>query len=133
MNNLAPEQIEQILGQLRYDSNGLVTVVVQDVANGDVLMVAHANREAIRRTVETGKVHFWSRSRKKLWLKGETSGHTQSVREFRIDCDADSVLVKVEQAGGACHEGYRSCFYRAFRDGRFVVAAEKVFDPGKAG
>ena len=130
MDNLAPEQIERILDQLKYDSSGLVTVVVQDAANGEVLMVARANREAIRRTLETGNVHFWSRSRQRLWLKGEISGHTQTLREFRIDCDADSVLVKVEQVGGACHEGYRSCFFRVLHNGRLVVAAEKEFDPG---
>jgi phosphoribosyl-AMP cyclohydrolase len=94
-------------------------------------MVAHANREALRRTLETGQVHFWSRSRRKLWLKGETSGHVQNLRELRIDCDGDVVLAKVEQVGGACHEGYRSCFFRRLEGGGWVVMAEKVFDPGK--
>jgi phosphoribosyl-AMP cyclohydrolase len=129
--NIRPEQIDGLLDQVKYDSNGLVTVVVQDAANGEVLMVAFANRDALRRTLETGQAHFWSRSRKKLWLKGETSGHTQAVREFRIDCDADCVLLKVEQKGGACHTGYRSCFFQLLRDGQFVVAGEKVFDPDK--
>jgi len=131
MNTLQPEQIEQILGQLKYDSDGLVAVVVQDIADNEVLMVAFADREALRRTLETGKTHFWSRSRKALWSKGETSGHVQHVREIRTDCDADCVLVKVEQAVGACHEGYRSCFFRQLRDGNWIITAEKVFDPTK--
>jgi len=131
MKKPQPEQIEQILDSLQYDANGLVTVVVQDVANNEVLMVAHADREALRRTFETAKTHFRSRSRKTLWLKGETSGHVQNVREVRIDCDADVVLVKVEQVGGACHKGYRSCFFRQLRDGKWVISAKKVFDPNK--
>ncbi|MBM3333914.1 phosphoribosyl-AMP cyclohydrolase [Candidatus Sumerlaeota bacterium] len=131
MNALTDEQIGGVLGLLKFDANGLVTVVVQDFASGSVLMVAHANREAMRHTLETGRAHYWSRSRKKLWLKGETSGHTQQVRELRIDCDGDCVLLKVEQVGGACHEGYRSCFYRVERDGAIVIAEEKAFDPGK--
>lgn len=131
MAKLEPAQLERLLNQMKYDAAGLVTVVVQDAVNGDVLMVAHANREALCRTLETGKAHYWSRSRKKLWLKGETSGHVQNVREFRIDCDADCVLLKVEQTSGACHEGYRSCFFRRLHDGRYVVMAEKVFDPAE--
>jgi phosphoribosyl-AMP cyclohydrolase len=131
MNKLRLKQIETILDRLKYDSNGRVTVVVQDVANNEVLMVAHANREAIRQTVETGETHFWSRSRGTMWRKGETSGHVQRVREIRIDCDADVVLVKVEQVGGACHKGYRSCFFRQLRNGVWVLIAEKIFDPDK--
>ena len=131
MSKLNPNQIEAILDQLKYGRSGLVTVVVQDIARGEVLMVAHANREALRRTLETGQVHFWSRSRRKLWRKGETSGHVQNLRELRIDCDGDVVLAKVEQVGGACHEGYRSCFFRRLEGGGWVVTAEKVFDPGK--
>jgi len=126
---LESKQIDAILDQMKYDSNGLVTVVVQDASDNTVLMVAHANREALRRTLETGEAHFWSRSRRTLWLKGERSGHRQRVIEFRVDCDADCVLLRVEQTGGACHEGYRSCFFRLMRDGQFVVTAEKVFDP----
>jgi phosphoribosyl-AMP cyclohydrolase len=128
---MAAERIDSILDQLKYDANGLVTVVVADASNSEILMVAFANREALRRTLETGKMHYWSRSRRKLWLKGETSGHTQDVREVRIDCDGDAVLVKVDQKSGACHEGYRSCFFRVLRDGKFVVEGEKVFDPKK--
>jgi len=112
--------------------NGLVPAVVQDYETGEVLMVAYMNRLSWEKTLETGKAHFWSRSRESLWLKGETSGHFQIVREVRIDCDEDTVLLKVDQLGGAaCHTGHRSCFYRKMDDsaGDFVVVGEKVFDP----
>ena len=122
----------------KFDANGLVTVVVTDARSGDVLMVAHMNEEAIRKTVASGEAWYYSRSRKTLWRKGERSGHTQRVVELRVDCDQDALWLKVEQAGeGACHTGRRSCFYRAvplgqsgsvtleFRD------AEKHFDPNK--
>ena len=105
---------------------GLVTAVAQDVDNNDVLMVAYMNEEAFRKTVETGKVHYYSRSRGKLWLKGESSGHVQHVEEILVDCDLDTVVLKIRQKGAACHKGYRSCFYR-----RLETTAEKVFDPGK--
>ena len=130
MSLISNERIDAVLDELKYDAQGLVTVIAQDAGTNEVLMVAFANREALRKTLETGTMHYWSRSRGKLWLKGESSGHTQAVRELRIDCDADAVLVKVEQAGGACHTGYRSCFYRVLRDEGFVEAGEKVFDPG---
>jgi len=103
---------EDIKG-LRFDEKGLITAVVQDASDGAVLMVAYMNEEAVRLTAETGFTHFWSRSREKMWKKGETSEHVQKVKEMRIDCDADCLLVIVEQAGpGACHTGHRSCFYR---------------------
>ncbi len=109
---------------------GLVPVIAQDWQTGEVLMMAYMNREAWSRTLETGKVHYWSRSRGKLWLKGESSGHVQVVKEIRVDCDGDTVLVKVEQMGGAaCHTGYRSCFYRRVDGSSLVVDGEKVFDP----
>ena len=111
---------------------GLVPAVVQDYETGDVLMVAYMNRESWLKTLETGKAHYWSRSRQSLWLKGETSGNFQIVREVRIDCDDDTVLLKVDQIGGAaCHTGHRSCFYRKLNGGTgdFVVVGEKVFDP----
>ncbi|MBC7528289.1 MAG: phosphoribosyl-AMP cyclohydrolase [Chthonomonadaceae bacterium] len=98
---------------LKYDANGLIPAVVQDAENGQVLMVAYMNREAVQKTIETKRATFWSRSRQKFWIKGETSGNIQKVREVLIDCDADCVLIKVEQTGAACHEGYRSCFFRA--------------------
>ncbi|MBN2251288.1 MAG: phosphoribosyl-AMP cyclohydrolase, partial [Candidatus Altiarchaeota archaeon] len=97
---------------------GLVVAIAQDAASGEVLMTAFTNREGIRKSIETEKVHYYSTSRKKLWLKGETSGHFQIIKGVYVDCDGDAVLFKVEQIGGACHEGYRSCFYREFADGK---------------
>ncbi|MCC6451185.1 MAG: phosphoribosyl-AMP cyclohydrolase, partial [Candidatus Aureabacteria bacterium] len=91
---------------LKFDEKGLVTAVMQDAGTGEVLMVAFMNAEALAKTLETGLAHFWSRSRGKLWLKGESSGHVQKVKEVRVDCDADAVLLKIEQKGGACHAGY---------------------------
>lgn len=96
----------------KYDRDGLITAVVTDDASGDLLMVAHMNAQALALTVETGLAHFWSRSRKSLWKKGETSGHMLSVRDIRIDCDQDAVWVKAVPAGPTCHTGARSCFYR---------------------
>ena len=121
----------------KFDRDGLVTAVATDAASGDVLMVAHMNAEALKRTIATGEAHYFSRSRGKLWRKGETSGHVQRVVEMRIDCDQDAVWIKVEQAGeGACHTGRRSCFYRAVplgsADGTVTLEfrdAEKSFDP----
>src|SRR5688572_30659493 len=119
------------LDQLKYDAKGLIPVIVQDVANGQVLMMAWMNREAIEKTLETGKVHTYSRSRGRLALKGETSGHFQLVKSFLTDCDMDVVLFKVEQIVAACHEGYRSCFYREYDpDGsKWKAIAQKAFDP----
>jgi phosphoribosyl-AMP cyclohydrolase len=109
---------------------GLVPVIAQDAASGEVLMLAYTNAETWRLTLETGVAHYWSRSRNKIWKKGESSGNIQRVREIRIDCDADCVLLKVEQVGdAACHTGYRSCFYQVLRDGRLVVDGVRVFDP----
>jgi phosphoribosyl-AMP cyclohydrolase len=111
---------------------GLLPAIVQDSVSGEVLMLAYVNREAVARTVETGKAHYWSRSRRKIWLKGESSGHIQLVREILVDCDADSIVFKVEQQGGAaCHEGYRSCFFRRLTDKGLSVTCERVFDPAK--
>ena len=104
----------------------LIPAIAQDAETGEVLMLAYMNKEALQKTMETGKAHYWSRSRKKLWLKGESSGHVQMVKEIRIDCDEDTILMKVEQEGGACHMGYRSCFYRDM-EGR--VIGEKIFEP----
>lgn len=109
---------------------GLVPAVVQDEKSGEVLMLAYMNKEAWLKTLATGKAHYWSRSRQSLWLKGETSGHVQLVCEVRLDCDEDTVLLKVKQLGGAaCHTGYRSCFYRKWLDGDLVTVGETVFDP----
>ncbi len=108
----------------------LVTAVAQDANNGQVLMVAHMNREAWEETLATGRAVYFSRSRGRLWRKGEESGHIQHVKEIYLDCDADVVLLKVEQAGGgACHEGYRSCFFRKLTPDGLEVVAERVFDP----
>ena len=109
-----------------FDEDGLVPVVAQDATSGEVLMLAYATREAVERTVETGRAHYYSRSRAELWEKGGTSGHTQTVREVRVDCDGDALLYRVEQDGGACHTGHYSCFYRTL-DGEDV--GEVVFDP----
>jgi phosphoribosyl-AMP cyclohydrolase len=109
---------------------GLVPTVVQDDKTGEVLMLAYMNKEAWLKTLATGKAHYWSRSRQSLWLKGETSGHVQLVSEVRLDCDEDTILLKVKQVGNAaCHTGYRSCFYRKWVDGVLVTEGETVFDP----
>lgn len=111
---------------LAFDQNGLIPVIAQSASDGTVLMLAYANREALDRTRETGEAHYYSRSREELWHKGKTSGHRQHVDEIRVDCDGDTVLYLVEQDGGACHTGHRSCFYRTI-DGESV--GERVFDP----
>ena len=112
--------------------SGLVPAVVQDAASGKVLMLAYMNKESWEKTLETGKACFWSRSRKKLWVKGESSGNVQIVKSVYVDCDEDTILLKVEQKGGAaCHEGYESCFFRKVENGSLVVEGEKVFDPKK--
>ena len=109
---------------------GLLPAVVQDHQTGEILMLAYMNQASWRKTLETGKAHYWSRSRQSLWLKGETSGHVQLVREIRLDCDEDTILLKVEQLGGAaCHTGHRSCFYRKWADGDIVADGERIFDP----
>jgi len=124
---------DPLLDKLKFDANGLVPIIVQDHANGEVLMMAFMNREAIEKTIATGKVHTYSRSRGRLALKGETSGHFQLVKEVRTDCDRDVVLFKVEQIVAACHEGYRSCFFRKYEKGasQWRTIAEKAFDPDK--
>ena len=121
----------------RFDASGLVTAVVTDAKSGEVLMVAHMNAEALQKTIESGEAWYFSRSRKALWKKGETSGHVQRVVEVRVDCDQDAVWLRVEQAGeGACHTGRRSCFYRAVPLGKtgaveLEFTAEKTFDPSR--
>ena len=101
------------IDSLKFDERGLIPVIVQDYENGDVLMLAYMNKDTLRQTIETGKATYWSRSRQKVWVKGETSGHFQIVKEIYYDCDGDTILLKVEQVGGiACHTGNRSCFYR---------------------
>lgn len=113
-------------------SDGLVTAVIQDATTGRVLMVGYMNEEAFRKTVETGFATFWSRSRKKLWLKGESSGHRLLVKGISTDCDLDAVLVRVEALGpGVCHNGYQSCFYRRLEDRKWVVSEPRSYDPDK--
>lgn len=113
-------------------ADGLIPAIAQDAATGDVLMLAYINEESWRRTLETGVATYWSRSRRKLWVKGESSGNVQKIREIYVDCDLDTVVFKVDQVGGAaCHEGYRSCFFRRVEDGDLVVVGERVFDPQK--
>lgn len=111
-------------------ADGLVTAVIQDYASGRVLMVGYMNEEAFRKTVETGFATFYSRSRRKLWLKGESSGHRLVVKEISTDCDQDAVLVKVEALGpGVCHEGYQSCFFRRLENGEWKVTDSRAYDP----
>lgn len=123
----------------KFDADGLVTAVATDFTTGELLMVAHMNADALQKTIATGEAHYYSRSRRKLWRKGEESGHTQRVIEMRVDCDQDAVWLKVDQAGpGACHTGRRSCFYRAITLGQAGAAtlefrdAERTFDPKSA-
>lgn len=119
-----------LLDNLKTDDNGLIAAVVQDADNGQVLMVGWMDREALKRTLEGGKTCFYSRSRQKYWVKGETSGHFQIVREVRTDCDLDAVLVTVEQVGAACHDGYRSCFYRsADASGELQTVEQRLVNP----
>lgn len=109
---------------------GLAPAIVQDWKTGEVLMVGYMNAASWAKTLETGRACFWSRSRQKLWMKGETSGHIQIVKEIYVDCDQDAILLRVEQIGGAaCHTGYRSCFYRRLENGRLIEQGERVFDP----
>ncbi|NSW80142.1 MAG: phosphoribosyl-AMP cyclohydrolase [Chthonomonadetes bacterium] len=123
----------QFIEQLKFNEQGLIPAIVQDADTGEVLMMAWMNREALQRTIETGKATYWSRSRQKFWVKGESSGHFQEVQGVYIDCDADTVLLKVRQTGAACHEGYRSCFFRQVdaEGGTLKVVAERLVDPDK--
>jgi phosphoribosyl-AMP cyclohydrolase len=132
-----PSEVEEGLTFApKFDADGLITVIATDAASGQLLMVAHMNAEALRRTIETGEVWYFSRSRRALWKKGETSGHVQRVLEMRVDCDQDAIWIQVvQEGGGACHTGRRSCFYRAVPMGKPLSPAlefrdgERVFDP----
>lgn len=112
-----------------FNEEGLVPVIVQDAVSREVLMLAYMTEATLRETLETGQMVYWSRSRGERWVKGATSGHTQEVEEARVDCDGDTLLFKVHQTGGACHTGYRSCFYRRRADGQLIEDGEQVFDP----
>lgn len=111
---------------LNYDSQGLIPAVAQDAATGQVLMVAYMNREALGKTLQTGEAWYWSRSRRALWRKGEESGHTQTVRALRVDCDADALVLTVEQQGAACHTGHRTCFFRTLDGSEAITDAERA-------
>ncbi|MDJ0624577.1 MAG: phosphoribosyl-AMP cyclohydrolase [Desulfocapsaceae bacterium] len=111
---------------------GLIPAIAQDFETGEILMLAYINEEAFKRTVKTGKAHYWSRSRNEIWLKGESSGHVQEIKEILVDCDADTVVYKVHQIGGAaCHKGYISCFFRIVEGNKLKTVGEKIFDPDK--
>ncbi|OCC16528.1 Phosphoribosyl-AMP cyclohydrolase [Dissulfuribacter thermophilus] len=122
---------KEVIKQLNFEkTGGLIPVIAQDYETGEVLMLAYMNEEAFNKTLETSKAHYWSRSRGKLWLKGEESGHVQLVKEILVDCDGDTLLLKVEQIGGAaCHKGYKSCFFRRIEDGDAKIISKQVFDP----
>jgi phosphoribosyl-AMP cyclohydrolase len=120
--------------KVKFNSDGLIAAIAQDYKSKDILMIAWMNKEALNKTIKTKKVHYWSRSRNKLWLKGEESGNIQKVKEIYIDCDMDAVLIKVEQIGkAACHTGYRSCFYRKInsKNMNLKICDKKIFDPEK--
>ncbi|HEY0833890.1 MAG TPA: phosphoribosyl-AMP cyclohydrolase [Azospirillum sp.] len=119
----------KILDAIRFNDDGLVPAIAQQAGTGEVLMMAWMNRDAVVETLTTGRVCYWSRSRGGLWRKGETSGQAQRLKEFRIDCDGDTVLLSVDQDGVACHTGRRSCFYRAVRDGALVTVLDVLRSP----
>ena len=114
--------------QLKFNSDGLIPAIIQEQTTGRVLMMAWMNRASLEQTIESGQTNFWSRSRRKSWRKGETSGHTQTVKDIAFDCDGDTLLIQVEQIGAACHEGYHSCFFRSVEDqgGSFRVTEQRL-------
>jgi phosphoribosyl-AMP cyclohydrolase len=115
-----------VLENLKYNADGLIPAIIQDHENGQVLMMAWMNKESLQRTVDTGKCTYWSRSRQSFWLKGETSGHFQNVKLISVDCDQDCLLIQVDQVGAACHENYRSCFFRDLEADELRVNSEKI-------
>ena len=120
---------DDIVASIKFDTGGLVPAIAQQHDSGEVLMMAWMNIDSIRESLETGRVCYWSRSRQSLWRKGESSGQVQVLKEMQIDCDGDTLLLKVNQTGVACHTGRRSCFYRAVRDGTLITIAEQLVDP----
>lgn len=120
-----------VLDKLKFNGDGLIPAIIQEQSSGRVLMMAWMNRESIQRTLDLGKTVFWSRSRQKYWVKGETSGHVQTVKDVAFDCDGDTLLIQVEQAGAACHEGYKSCFFRSIRKqgASDIVTEEQLVKP----
>jgi len=129
MTQQMAQAADEILGALAFDSDGLVAAIAQQHDTGEVLMLAWMDRDAVARTLESGEAWYWSRSRAKPWRKGESSGQTQAVVDFRVDCDGDAVLLLVDQKGVACHTGRRSCFYRAPRGGKLAEIAAVTVDP----
>ena len=126
-------ELDETIRGLKYNPDGLIPAVVVDAEDRQVLMMAWMNAAAVKATAESGRTHFWSRSRGKMWIKGESSGHIQEVRGVYADCDLDALLIEVSQRGGACHTGHKSCFYRRLgAGGEWEVVAEKVFDPEEA-
>jgi len=124
--------LDETIKGLKYDAAGLIPAVIVDAETKQVLMVAYMNEASLLDTIHTGKTHFWSRSRQKYWMKGESSGHTQDVRAIYTDCDQDTLVIEVVQHGAACHEGYYSCFFRKLNEaGEWDVVAEKLFDPNE--
>ena len=126
---MTPETTEAVLAAISFDQNGLVPAIAQQHDTGEVLMMAWMNREAVLETLATGRVCYFSRSRNRLWRKGETSGQLQHLHELRVDCDGDTLLLQVQQDGVACHTGRRNCFFRAVRDGEFLEIAAPLADP----
>ena len=123
------DPMERAIDAIKFDADGLVPAIAQQHDTGEILMVAWMDREAVRSTLAEGRACYWSRSRKALWRKGETSGQAQALREMRLDCDGDTVLLLVEQEGVACHTGRRSCFFRAWRDGAWIEIAQPLVAP----
>jgi len=121
--------VTDLLDAVSFDDAGLVPAIVQDASTDEVLMMAYMTADTLRETLDRGRMVYWSRSREERWEKGATSGHTQAVESVRLDCDGDTLLFRVEQEGGACHTGHRSCFFRREEEGHWVDVEEKVFDP----
>jgi phosphoribosyl-AMP cyclohydrolase len=120
------------IDELVFDAQGLIPAIIQDHGDGQILMMAWMNRESVADTLKTGKTHFWSRSRKKYWMKGESSGNVQNVKNVYFDCDRDVLLIKVEQVGGAaCHTGHRTCFFSRIEQEKVVIEGKPLFDPDK--
>ena len=117
------------LENLKFNADGLIPAIIQEKSTGKVLMMAWMNRDSLEKTIGTRKTWFWSRSRQKYWMKGESSGHTQDVQDITFDCDGDTLLIQVEQAGAACHEGYKSCFFRSFEGDDFKLTEEMLKSP----
>ena len=122
---------DEVISSIKFDDRGLVPAIAQQFDSGEVLMMAWMNAESVSETLDTKCVCYWSRSRQSLWRKGETSGQTQSLKEMIVDCDGDTLLLKVDQIGVACHTGRRSCFFSAVRDGSLITIAEQIVDPSE--